>query len=315
MLAVIPVRDGDTPAGADETISECGGAAMLVGSRCTEVDLGGVARSALLLELGEFEPTRWSATIAQVIDHIEPRPAVDGIVFPASPDGRDLAPRLAQEMRRPLVAGAIEITPEHIDRAARGGLVLHRHRVDRPFVATLQPGVRSVDRLDVAVRVSRVEVPQDADSTGRNEARTVDVLPPDVRTMDLSEAKSIVGGGAGLDDEKRFSDLEEFASAIDAAMGATRVITDRGWVHHDKQIGTTGVVVSPDVYLSFGISGAVQHTAGLGDPAHIISVNIDPHCPMMAMSDIAIVGDANATLDELLALLQPARSGAECADA
>ena len=90
-------------------------------------------------------------------------------------------------------------------------------------------------------------------------------------------------------------------------MGATRVVTDAGWVSHDRQIGTTGVVVDPDLYLSFGISGAVQHTAGLGHPEHIISVNTDPHCPMMAMADLAIVADANATLDELATLLGVAR--------
>jgi electron transfer flavoprotein alpha subunit len=93
-------------------------------------------------------------------------------------------------------------------------------------------------------------------------------------------------------------------------MGATRVITDRSWVHHDRQIGTTGVVIDPELYVSFGVSGAVQHTSGLGHPDHIISVNTDPHCPMMSMSDLAIVADANETLDELLRLLD-ARSPAE----
>jgi electron transfer flavoprotein alpha subunit len=81
------------------------------------------------------------------------------------------------------------------------------------------------------------------------------------------------------------------------------VITDRGWVAHQRQIGTTGVVVDPDLYLAFGISGAVQHTAGLGTPAHIISINTDPHCPMMQMADVAIVADANAVLDALEARL------------
>jgi electron transfer flavoprotein alpha subunit len=86
-------------------------------------------------------------------------------------------------------------------------------------------------------------------------------------------------------------------------MGATRVVTDRGWVPHERQIGTTGVVVDPDLYLAFGVSGAVQHTSGLGNPTHIISVNTDPHCPMMQLSDLAIVADANETLVALEALL------------
>ncbi len=82
-------------------------------------------------------------------------------------------------------------------------------------------------------------------------------------------------------------------------MGATRVVTDAGWVPHQRQIGTTGVVVDPRLYLAFAISGAVQHTAGLGHPDHVISVNVDPHCPMMSMADLAVVADANATLDAL----------------
>ena len=139
----------------------------------------------------------------------------------------------------------------------------------------------------------------------------VEVLPPDVMTMDLTEATRIVGGGAGLDSSDRFAQLDRFAVAIGGVMGATRVITDRSWVHHDRQIGTTGVVINPDLYLSFGVSGAVQHTSGLGHPDHIISVNTDPHCPMMSMSDLAIVADANETLDELLRLLDATDAGQE----
>jgi len=127
----------------------------------------------------------------------------------------------------------------------------------------------------------------------------LDVAPPDVATMDLAEAPRIVGGGAGLDSAQRFAQLHRVASALNASMGATRVVTDRGWVHHDRQIGTTGVVVGPRLYLAFGISGAVQHTSGLGDPDHIVSVNTDPHCPMMQLADLALVADANAVLDAL----------------
>jgi electron transfer flavoprotein alpha subunit len=97
--------------------------------------------------------------------------------------------------------------------------------------------------------------------------------------------------------------LADVATALGASTGATRVVTDRGWVPHTRQIGTTGVVVDPQLYLAFGISGAVQHTAGLGDPDHMVSVNMDPHCPMMSMADLAVVADANETVAELAKLL------------
>ncbi|MDQ3390530.1 MAG: FAD-binding protein, partial [Actinomycetota bacterium] len=93
------------------------------------------------------------------------------------------------------------------------------------------------------------------------------------------------------------------AAALGASIGTTRVVTDRGWLPHQRQIGTTGVVVDPELYMAFGISGAVQHTTGLGDPDHIISVNTDPHCPMMQLADVAIVADANEVIAELARLL------------
>ena len=114
-------------------------------------------------------------------------------------------------------------------------------------------------------------------------------------TIDLSEADASPPR-AGLDSQ-RFEQLARIAAALGGAMGATRVITDRAWVGHERQIGTTGVVVGPELYLAFGISGAVQHTSGLGDPRHVISVNLDPYCPMMQMSDLAVVSDANSVLD------------------
>ena len=117
--------------------------------------------------------------------------------------------------------------------------------------------------------------------------------------MDLAEARRILAGGAGLDSSGRFAQLAQLAAALGASMGATRVITDRGWVGHERQIGTTGVVVDPDLYVAFGISGAVQHTSGLGQPHRIVCVNTDPYCPMMQLADLAVVADANAVLDAL----------------
>lgn len=302
MLAVVPIRNGVIPAGGAETIAECDGAVLLAGSGTDRIDPTGLARRATLLELGSFAAGRWAAAIAAAVDAIDPGAT---IVLPGSPDGRDLGPRLAVELDRPFFAGAIEIAPGRITRPAHGPgeeHELHDHDVAVPFVATLQPGVRDETTFDAPPETSHLDPPPPPE---RHDAVSVELLPPDVHTMDLSEASRIVGGGAGLDDRARFERLDDFATAIGAVMGATRVITDRGWLRHDKQIGTTGVHVDPGLYVSFGVSGAVQHTAGLGTPDHVISVNVDPHCPMMTMSDLAIVSDANATLDALCALLAP----------
>jgi electron transfer flavoprotein alpha subunit len=292
MLAVIVVRDGMLPAGADETVAECDGRAMLVGSGTPAAcaDLNHVASQVTTFEIGDFRPSAWAEALAARLtdEHI--------IVLPASPDGRDFAPRLAAVLQRPLYAMAVAVSPAKIDLVRRSGTELHSFEPPTAFVATLQPGVRGVDHIDATTTVETVAIvlPE------RNDATIEQILPPDAATIDLGEADRIVAGGAGLDDPRRFDHLAALGIAMGASVGATRVITDRGWVGHERQIGTTGVVVDPDLYIAFGISGAVQHTSGLGHPQHIISVNTDPHCPMMQLADLAVVADANAVLDELL---------------
>lgn len=295
MLAVVPVRDGVMPLGALEAVAECAGRAVLAGSGVDAEAVAGVGRLVSTVDLGAFQPARWATALAPLLADVRV------VVLPASPDGRDLAPRLAHALGRPLLAGAAAASAASVSVARGGGLSLHDFVVDAPVVVTLQPGIRGVlvggGELDVTPVDSPTTVAHGVDPA------LVEVLPPDVTTMDLSEADRIVGGGAGLDGAERFEQLTEVAAALGAAMGATRVITDRGWVGHERQIGTTGVVVNPALYVAFGISGAVQHTAGIGDPDHIISVNTDPHCPMMQMSDLAVVSDANAVLAELHRLL------------
>jgi electron transfer flavoprotein alpha subunit len=313
MIALVPVRDGVLPAGAPDAIAEAGGRVVIAGSGTADAAVDGLASQVYLVELGPVEIGRWTNALAPIIADLA---GSDIVVLPHAPDGRDLAPRLAAALERPLLAGATEVSAHRVRVARRGGLELHELRPTGPFVATLQPGTRGGLALDTTPEVHHLDVDPaglsfrvgsgktgEADEVGTHDAHVVEVLPPDVMTMDLTEASRIVGGGAGLDSNDRFAQLDRFAVAIGGVMGATRVITDRSWVHHDRQIGTTGVVVDPELYLSFGVSGAVQHTSGLGHPDHIISVNTDPHCPMMSMSDLAIVADANETLDELLRLL------------
>ncbi len=297
MLAVIVVRGGVLPSGAHESVSECEGRAVLVGMGTTSAatDLDHVAREVTLMEVGEFRPATWAVLLAmQLAD--EPI-----LVMPASPDGRDLAPRLAAELRRPLYAQALSVSPTRIDLIRQGGTELHSIEPPETFVATLQPGVRGVDRID-ATTIIRTSTPA---LDERDDATVEQVLRPDAATIDLSEANRIVAGGAGLDDPRRIEQLSTLGSVLGASVGATRVITDRGWVGHERQIGTTGVIVDPHLYVAFGISGAVQHTSGLGQPEHIISINTDPYCPMMQLADLAVIGDANAVLDALLEQISP----------
>jgi len=301
MVAVVPVRSGVLPLGAAETVAECAGVVLLAGSDPDPDSLTGVATDVRVIELGPFQPARWADAIAPLVDDAAL------VVLPGSPDGRDLAPRLAHRLGRRLLAGAVSVDRAAAHLARDGGRSIHRFEIDGPVVATLQPGVRGYQTADRPMRLAAT-----VDPVPRHrviaEPEVERLLPPDVATMDLTDADRIVGGGAGLDGADRFERLARLAADLGAAMGATRVITDRGWVDHRRQIGTTGVVVDPALYVAFGVSGAVQHTAGLGDPRHIISVNTDPHCPMMQMADLAVVADANEVIDELQRLLDHGRA-------
>lgn len=305
MLAVLPVRDGVLPAGGLEAVAECGGDALVVGSgtAAAAAALGGFATAVTTVELGSFAPGVWAATLARLLSG-EPH-----VVLPASPDGRDLAPRLAVALNRDLFAGAMTVRADSIELIRGGGLTIVDAHPRGPFVATLQPGIRGTDPVGDPTQlvITSVDTTPVAAAT---DVEVLEVLAPDAATMDLAESPRILGGGAGLSTAEAFASLEHLAERLDASMGATRVITDRGWVGHDRQIGTTGVVVDPALYIAFGISGAVQHTSGLGQPDHIVSVNTDPHCPMMQLADLAIVSDANAVVAALLELSERVDAGA-----
>ena len=301
MKAIVPVRHGTLPVGGEEAIDECEGRVLLVGSGVLDAvqHLQVATSDVSALELGRFAPAGWADVLCQRLAD------EDVLVLPASPDGRDLAPRLAQRLDRPLLAGAVCVGPTGATVARLGGRQLRDLRVDGPFVATLQPGVRGVVAVpsESQERAAAAAVERVADMAAGTDPAVVAELAADPATMDLAEAPRIMAGGAGLGSADAFVQLASVATAVGASMGGTRVVMDLGWIPFERQIGTTGVIVDPDLYVAFGISGAVQHSAGLGTPEHVISVNTDPHCPMMALADLAIVADAPATLDELARLL------------
>jgi electron transfer flavoprotein alpha subunit len=295
-IAVVVVRDGVLPLGADETVAEAGGRALLVGTdpHTAAAELTG-ARTVWCAENGLFQPGSWAARLAPVLAASGP------IVLPASPDGRDLAPRLAVALGRPLLAGAVRVTASGAEVLRRDGHVSAELTSEGPFVATLLPGVREVEPSAGTPRIVELLLP-DADPVP--DATTVAVTGPDPATADLAEAPRILAAGAGLGGGEppgpdAVALLGDVAARLGASLGATRVVTDAGWTSYERQIGTTGVVVNPDLYVAFGVSGAGQHVGGLGHPRHVVSVNLDPSCPMTMMADLGIVTDAPALLRAL----------------
>jgi electron transfer flavoprotein alpha subunit len=210
---------------------------------------------------------------------------------------------LAFATARPLVAGAVAVGPDRASVLRADGRVLVDVAFNGPVVSTLMPGSRNPIRRDEpSLLPITLELPD-----SRPDPELLGLIPPDPATMDLADATRVLGGGAGLvppgtsDERARsiFVLLTRVASALGASAGATRVVTDAGWMPYDRQIGTTGVAIDPDLYVAVGVSGASQHIGGLGAPRHIVSVNTDSSCPMTSLADLGLVADGLGVLIEL----------------
>jgi electron transfer flavoprotein alpha subunit len=313
-LAIVVARSGELPMGADEVAAEAGGRVLVVGEGArAAAGLLTTASQAWTAETGRgLRPGELARALAPRLYD------VPLVILPASPDGRDLAPRLAAELDRPLLAAAHRIWMNAKAVTPTVAAVLSRVEgridlpvtVEAPTVATLVPGVRGSVPSEVACSFAELAPPLSTSNSrdgAVHEVEVLEVLEPDPETMDLAEAGRVLAGGAGLVRRDAGADagpaamilLQHVATALGASVGATRVVTDAGWVGFERQIGTTGVTIDPDLYIAFGVSGASQHTGGLGAPAHIVSVNTDPSCPMTAMADLGLVTDAGELLGVL----------------
>ena len=325
-VAVVVARDGRLPVGAGDAVAEAAGSVVVVGSgsEAAAHSLVG-ARHARWAETGPgLRPAALAHALAPLLE------AVPLVVMPASPDGRDLAPRVAAVLGRPLVARAVRaaLHPGHGSGAdgspgstvtalvARlDDRVLVPVDVDGPAVVTLVPGGRVPSLADAGSGADAGATIEPLDATGWaapevgpdcRDPELLALLEPDLHTMDLSDATRVLAGGAGLaagtDDHhatELFALLVRVAGALGGSAGATRVATDAGWTGYERQIGTTGVTIDPDLYIAFGVSGATQHVGGLGTPRHVVSVNTDGASPMTAMADLGLVVDARSLLVEV----------------
>ncbi|MET7702461.1 mycofactocin-associated electron transfer flavoprotein alpha subunit [Streptomyces sp. NPDC005485] len=303
-LAVLVVREGVLPLGADEVVAEADGAVLVAGSHARAAAQQLVsARRVWSAETG-VGPAALAAALAPLLT------PVHTLVLPASPDGRDLAPRLAAALGRPLLAGAVEVLPHGADVLRLGGSALVELTVDGAFVATLEPGVRGATPVPGAPQITELALPYEGDRLVHGPVRDTSA-----DAGDLAGARRLLGAGGGLGGPQAVALLTEAGAALGMAVGATRVVTDAGWLEYARQIGTTGVSVDPDLYVAFGVAGAPHHTGGLGAPRHVVSVNTDPYCPMTAMADLGIVADAPAVLAALVRRLQSGAAGGEVRDA
>lgn len=219
-------------------------------------------------------------------------------VFEDSNLGNNLASRLAAKLNLPLVCHITDLTisPNSVTvsrNIAESKAVRVSHLKQGGVITASLNGVIS-ENVTNSLKVNKFNF------KSNSKAR---YIKKQNAQNDLVYAKTIVSGGKGLQDAAGFKPLMQLAQKLDASVGATKAVTDQGWIDATRMIGVSNLTVKPDVYYAFGISGAVQHTAGMDKSKHIIAINIDKTAPIFKLADYGIVGDANQIIDRLINLL------------
>jgi electron transfer flavoprotein alpha subunit len=243
------------------------------------------------LSLERYSGEGYTTVLTNLIQKAEPAVVLLG----ATIQGKDLAPRVAARLGLGLASDCTAF-----DVASNGRLVITRPiyggraiatvmEKTTPQMATVRPNVMMPLEPDTskAVLVEKLAV-----RTGDIRAKVIDLIQESGKQqIGLAEAEVIVSGGRGLKGPENFRLLEELADVLGAAVGASRAAVDAGWIDHSHQVGQTGRTVTPNLYIACGISGAVQHLAGMKTAKYIVAINKDPEAPIFKVADYGIVGD------------------------
>jgi electron transfer flavoprotein alpha subunit len=248
-----------------------------------------------------------AASLAQLIGEQSP----DLVLFAQSYDGRDVMARLSARLDVPVITNGTEISVDgdtvSVGTAIFGGntLVTTAYTGSGPRLAGIRP--KSFEPSAVGGGAAAVVDAPKVDVGRAGEAKVLDHHVEAQEGPKLEDAALVVSGGRGLGAAENYALIEELAGLLRGASGATRAIVDAGWVPYSKQVGQTGKVVKPKVYIAAGISGATQHMVGMKGSDNIIAINKDEEAPIFSIADLGIVGDVHKVLPQLIEALKARR--------
>ncbi|MCT4636839.1 MAG: electron transfer flavoprotein subunit alpha/FixB family protein [Bacteroidales bacterium] len=252
-------------------------------------------------ELADYLTEQYTQVICQIIEERKP----ESMLIGATTIGRDLGPRVSARVATGLTADCTKIengdTGElRMTRPAFGGnlmatIVCKEHR---PQMATVRPGVMFAIDADES-RAGEVVEFKPKFETSKFKVKLLETVKEDTGLIDITEARILVSGGRGLGNKEGFEALEGLAETLDAEVSASRAMVDSGYIGHERQVGQTGKTVRPNLYFAFGISGAIQHVAGMEESELIVAVNKDKDAPIFQVADLGIVGDAKQIIKKL----------------
>ena len=261
--------------------------------------------------LAQYQTNSYAKVVCDLIHKHHPQM----LLYGATPMGRDLAPRCASACRCGLTADCTDLEiGSHEDRGAKKThenlLMQIRPAFGGNIIATIVNVRRWPQMATVREGVMPME-PPDAARSGEVIRETAGVEPTDLvmklierhrrpKRVNLKAARIIVAGGAGVGGKDNFRLIQDLANALGGAVGGSRAAVDGGYIGHDHQVGQTGTTVRPALYVACGISGAVQHRAGMDQSAKIIAVNTDPDAPIFQIAHYGIVGDLNVVLPKMI---------------
>ena len=257
-------------------------------------------------QFAHYQNDYWAAAVRQAVESLRP----EILLFGATSVGRSLAPTVAAVLHTGLTADCTQLdfdTEKKIllqTRPAFGGNIMATITCEgtRPQMATVRANVFRKNRAEGATG-EVVPVAVDLSGVPCRMRRTASVREGG-EDVNLAEAKIIVSGGRGLGDPEKFSLVRELAAELGGAVGASRATVDAGWISPLHQVGQTGKTVCPKLYVAVGISGAIQHLAGMQSSDMIVAINKDPSAPIFEVADVGIVGDLNEVVPELVRQLK-----------